>query len=314
MAITNELHKVLIFIADPTTILVDYDRVVLYKSTTGSSGDYQAILASAAAAATLKGLKKETFDLNGKSFKFKEDGVEKTATFTTETTAAQVAAKITTDTGVTAADDGGYIKLTSGTTGLASTIQIHESTEGGVILGFYTGAYDIGEGLWITIVGGTKLYVQDDPHSDNGYWYMTKYVNSGTLIESEFSAPFQARPLGALDPDDIIYGTGIIVDLEGNPEAGRNIVVYNRYVPTVVSNALIDGPETRIYQTDDQGLVAIPFVKGSKISVGIENTKLRRDIDVPTTGDSFDLFDQALLDDRLGITYYPIVDAERTTL
>lgn len=314
MTITNELHKVLVFVLDPDAILVDFDRIVIQKSTTGSSGDFYDILEDTAKAAALTGKKKEGFDLNGKDFKFKADGTEYTVSFTTEYSAADVATRITTVTGLTASDVGGYVKIESSTTGLTSTLEIHESTEGGVELGFYLDDFDIGEDAWITVVTGTKLYIQDDPHSDNDYWYRSYYQNSSTLVTSEPSAPFLPRPLGAVDPANIIYGTGIIADTEGNPVVGKLITVYNKFVPTVVGGALIDGPETKIYETDEQGIITIPLVHGSRISIGIEDTKLRRDIDVPTSGDSFDLLDESLLDDRLGITYYPIVDGERTTL
>jgi hypothetical protein len=317
MAITDELHKVLILVPDPDTVLLDFDRISVYKSTTGSSGDYQEILKETAAAATLVGAKKEGFsNLDGTDFKFEANGVEKTASFTTEYTAAEVAARIIADTGVTAADDSGYVRLTSSGTGFSSTLKIHESSEGGVELGFYSGDYDIGEELWIVVASGTKLYILDDEHGDNDYWYKYEFVNSSTYVRSEESAPFQAQPLGALDPSNIVYGVGYIADTEGNPVAGKTLVLYNRFVPTIVGGMLIDGPETVHYQTDDIGLISIPLVKGSKISIGIEDTKLRRDIDVPTgaTAESFDLFSASLLDDRLGIVYYPIVDAERTTL
>jgi hypothetical protein len=315
MAITNSLRKVLIFVPDPDAILLNFDKISLLKSTTGTSGDYTEILKSIATAATLKGTKSEGFpNLAGKDFKFEVDGTEYSMTFATAYTAAEAAAEIVLATGQIANDDGGKVRITSSSTGLLSTVEIHESTEGGVELGFYLGAHDIGEDPWITVVSGTKLYVLDDPHGDDSYWYKTEYVNSTTLVRSDESAPFQARPLGALPPSDLIYGVGYLADTEGNPAVDKMVVLYNRYVPTVVSGVLIDGPETRIYRSDSLGLVAIPLVHGSKVSVGIEGTKLRRDIDVPDTGDSFDLFDQSLLDDRLGIAYYPIVDAERTTL
>ena len=314
MSITHELHKVLVFVPDPTATMVDYDKISLLKSITGSSGDFQEILKTAAAAASLKGANPQTFDLNGKDFKFSVDGTEYSVTFGAQVTAVDAAAEIVLQTGQIATPDGDYVRINSGTTGLSSTVEIETSTEGGVELGFYLDDYDIGEDPWIDLVGGTKLYVQDDPHSDNDYWYKYQFVNSGTLVRSELSVPFRPRPLGAIDPTYLIYGTGVLADLEGNPVVGKNIVVYNRYVPTVVGGALLDGPETVLYETDEQGLIAIPFVQGSQVSIGIEDTKLRRDIDVPTTGDSFDLFDASLLDDRLGITYYPIADGERITL
>ena len=315
MTLTNEPHKVLVFVPDPTATLVDFDRILIQKSTTGTSGDYQDLLWVSAQPAELTGTKKEGFNgLNGKDFTFKADGVEYTVSFTTEYSAADVATRINAVTGLPVNDAGGYVRIQSGTSGMSSTLEIHESSEAGVILGFYSGTYDQGRDLWTTIVAGTRLYTITDPHSDNDYWYRYIFVNSTTYARSEESAPFNARPLGAIDPSYLIYGTGVIADLEGNPVAGKKIVVYNRYVPTVVDGALLDGPEAVIYETDEQGLIAIPFIHGSKVSIGIEDTKLRRDVDVPTSGDSFDLLDQSVLDDRLGITYYPIVDGERTTL
>jgi len=313
--ITNELHKVLIFVVDPAAILADYDSIIVFKSVTGPSGAFQAMLSSLARAAELIGTKKEGFSLNGKELRFTADGgVESSVFFTTEVSAADVAAKIVSATGLLANDQGGYVRIRSGTSGLTSTMQVETSSDGGVELGFYKGVWDVGEGQWLSLSPTQKLYILDDPHSSDDYWYKYIFINSSTGSYSVPSAPFMARPVGALDPTNIIYGTGVIVDLEGNPVEGKRIVVYNRFVPKVVSGALIDGPQTKIYETDEQGLVAIPFVHGSKVSIGIEDTKLRRDIDVPDSGDAFNLLDESLLDDRLGIEYYPIVDGERTTL
>ena len=314
MAVTSELHKVLIFVVDPDSTLVNFDKITVFKSTTGNSGDYYEILKASPVAAALLGDKQEMFDVSGKDFKFEVDGTEYTMTFGAVSTAVAVAADIVLKTGQIATDDGGRIRITSGTTGLASTVEIIESTEGGVALGMYLGDYDVGEGQWDSVVSGTRLYSLDDPHSANDYWYKVRYVNSATLIVSDFLAPFQARPSGAIDPSEIIYGVGYVADTEGNPVADKAIVVYNKFIPNVVDGKLVDGPQTKTYYTDELGLIAIPLVKGISIAIGVEDTKLRRDIEVPTTGDSFDLFDQALLDDRLGIAYYPIIDAERTTL
>ena len=314
MAITSELHKVLIFVDDPDAILVNFDKITVFKSTTGNSGDYYEILESVAAAASLLGSKQELFDVSGKEFKFEVDGTEYTMTFGAVSTAVDVAADIVLQTGQVATADSGKIRITSGTTGLASTVEITESTEGGVAIGMYLGDHDVGEGQWIDVVSGTKLYILDDPHSANDYWYKVRYVNSTTLVTSDFLAPFMPRPSGSIDPSEIIYGVGYIADTEGNPVADKAIVVYNKFIPNVVDGKLVDGPQTKTYYTDEQGLVAIPLVKGISIAIGVEDTKLRRDIEVPDTGDSFDLFDQSLLDDRLGIAYYPIIDAERTTL
>lgn len=314
MAVTNELHKVLVFVADPDAILLDYDKITVFKSTTGNSGDYSEILKAAPVPASLLGSKQELFDVDGKEFKFSVDGTEYTMTFGAVSTAVDVAADIVLKTSQIATNDGGKIRITSASTGLSSTVEIETSTEGGVALGMYLGDYDIGEGQWIDVVSGTRLYILDDPHSANGYWYKVRYVNSATSVVSDFLAPFQARPSGAIDPSEIIYGVGYVADTEGNPVAGKAIVVYNKFVPRAVSGRLVDGPEIRSYLTDSLGLVAIPLVRGISIAIGVESTKLRRDIEVPTTGDSFDLFDQTLLDDRLGIAYYPIIDAERTVL
>jgi hypothetical protein len=307
----------LVFVPDPDTVLVDYDKITLYKSTTGTSGDYYEILKTAALPGSLLGTKKESFDLNGKEFKFSVDGTEYSMTFGAQISATDAAAEIVLQTGQVASNDGGYVRINSSSTGLSSTVSIDTSTEGGVELGMYLDAHDIGEGAWISLVGApnpVKLYIQDDPNSDNDYWYKYQFVNSTTLVTNAISVAFRPQPLGAIDPTNLIYGTGVIADTEGNPVANKKIVVYNRFIPTVVAGALVDGSETSIYETDEQGLISIPFVHGSKITIGIEDTKLRRDIDVPTTGDSFDLFDETLLDDRLGISYYPIVDGERTVI
>lgn len=312
MAITNSLTKVSIVVKDIATIIATYDRIRLYKSTTGVSGSYSEITASSAQGATLTGNKKEPFVLNGKDFEIEIDGTDESFTFGAVITAADAAAAITANTSATAVDSGGFVQITSPTTGTVSTLQFTSASEGAVALGLYQGDNDYGEEAWPTLVGGTKLYTVDDYQGSADYWYKYRFYATGTGTYSDYSAAFQGQEEGALDPAYIIYGTGYVVDMDGTPLENKKIYVYNRFIPNIVDSKLVAG-ERAEYTTESDGWVLIPFVKGSKVTIAIEDTSFTRDIDVPDTGDTFDLMTTDI-QDSIGIVSYELTDATRTTI
>lgn len=312
MPITSSLTRVGIVVADIATVILTYDKLRLYKSITGASGTYSEITALAAVASTLTGARREPFVLSGKEIAIEIDGTEETYTFGAITTAAAAAAAITANTSATAVDSGGYVKITSPTTGTSSTLQFASSSEGGVALGFYLGDNDYGEEAWPTLAGGTKLYTVNDYQGDSSYWYKYRFYHTGTSALSDYSAPFQGQEEGAIDPAYIIYGTGSLVDNDGTPLANKKVFIYNRFIPNVVGSKLVAG-ERAEYLTEEDGSVIIPLVMGSKITMAIEDTSFIREIDVPSSGDTFDLMTTDI-QDALGIVAYDLTDATRTTI
>uniref|UniRef100_A0A7C3SNE5 Uncharacterized protein n=1 Tax=Dictyoglomus turgidum TaxID=513050 RepID=A0A7C3SNE5_9BACT len=306
--ITNKQVTVLVFVPDST----GYDKLCISKSIDGPYGVYFD-LTSGSAGATLLSRRKENFSLSGKEFKIVVNGISYSFTFGSEQSASSVAGRINNEiTTVIATAESGYVRITTKDTGLGTTLEIQESSEAGVVLGFYEGDWDVGEMDKIALVSGQKLYSFTDPNGDSTFYYKYRLYNSTTGIYSDFSIPFTAMGYGAIDPANIIFGYTKIIDSSGNPVANRAIKVDIKEVGKVDSAIFSRMTNPLWYYTDDAGEVNIPLIKGSQISIAIENTRLVREFTVPETGDSFDLLDPSLVQDKFGVSYYHIVDSERT--
>ena len=312
MTITSKLTNVQIVVRDIATVVASYDKIRLYRSTTGASGTYTEITAVAAAAATMTGVRKEPFTLSGKEFAVEVDGAEETHTFTAIITAAAAASEITANTSLVAIDASGYVQITSPTTTTASTIEFAAASAGAVALGFYEEDNDHGEEVWPSLVGGTFVYTVTDYQGSSDYWYKTKYYNTTSGVYSDYSGAFQGMEAGSLEPTDIIYGTGYLVDMDGTPLENTKVFIYNRFVPTIVSSKVVSGTR-QVYTTEADGWVQVPLVHGARITMSIEGTKMVRDIDVPSTGTTFDLMTTDI-QDSIGIVSYDLTDATRTTI
>lgn len=309
--ITNIQGKILVFLFSNNDLMAaGYDFLCIEKSFNGISGTYTEITSPAAAGATLLSAKKQNYSLNGLDLIFEADGTEYTASFTVEASAAQVAAKITADTTIPAVADGEYVRITSPTSGLNSSLELTKSTAGGSEIGFYNGDWDIGEIIRVLLVADQKKYFLTDYHCSDDYFYRWRLFNSTAGNYSTYSAPFQARDDAGVDPSSLIYGVCSLMSTEGTPMSGVAIVVTHKQL-TAAGSKVIDGYRA-VYYTDDNGNVFIPFVKKSKVSVAVENTRLVRDITVPDTGDSFDLFSPAIQEyDRWSIAVYSLPDLLR---
>ncbi len=312
--ITNKEGTVVVFLKDIATFVDSYDKLLIYKSINGVSGNFYEITGQAAAGATLLGRKSESFDLNGKTFTFSCDGAAYSVSFTTEKTASEVADTINSQVSeITASVEDGKVRLTSNTTGLNSTLEIVSSSDGGVTLGFYEGDWDIGEAARMNLASDTKLYILIDYHSSSDWWYKYRLYSTTKGTYSDFSPPFQARPYSAIDVNYLIFGTVALADSEGKALASRAVKV------TVIDSKEIDdiivsAGTSYVYYTDSDGNAEIPLIKGSRVSVAVEGTRLVREFDVPSTGDSFSIFDPSLVEyDSFGIATYNIPDAERTS-
>jgi len=309
--ITGVQGTACVFLRNNNDLMASYDRLLLYKSYNGASGAYSEVTAAAAAAATITGTKKELFSLSGLEFKFWADGVEYSVTFGAEDTAAVVGAKILADTGIQANDDGsGRVQIVSPTTGLSSTLEVQESTEAGVVLGFAADDYDIGEAARIALVTDQLIYSWVDYNCADSYFYKYRLYSTATLTYSDFSIPFIARPYDSVPVANLIYGTLQLMDSEGKPLEGKLVTVQYRRLGAVGAK-VINGPMYSYY-TDAAGAVDVPLVKESEIRVAVEGTRMVRDVQVPSTGSSFSLFDPAVQEfDALGIASYNAPDLTR---
>lgn len=291
-----------------------FDTIRVWRSETGEAGVYSLITADTAEAATVLGTVLSPFTVNGKTLTFKVDeGAEQTVTFASpDPVAAQfLLDEINTQaTGATATEEGGALRLSSDTTGTASTLEITGGsalTDLGLSVGTVTG-----KDAHVDLQVGVDTYYYDDESWADGYFYKTQYYNSTNGSFSDLSDPREGGVGTIVSSTDLILATIDMADLEGKPLAEQTIVFNLVPSPLLeVTDIAILGPAIEV-ETDSLGHAEVSLVRGALVDVVFIGTGVVRRITVPTTGTSFDLMGAvASADDNFQIQVPDIPQAIR---
>jgi hypothetical protein len=307
--------KLTIYVSNLSNVMGLFDKIQVWRSTTGESGVYTEITASSDVAASLLGSATGPFSLNGKTLKVKVDGAaEQTCTFVSADPIAieDVVSELNQQlSDLTASESGGKVLLTSDRTGTVSTLEI---TGGTALtdLGFTSGQYDNGEDERISLVVGQSDYQYDDQSGDPDNYYKVRYYNSGTGTFSSFGDPVKGDIGTIIGPTDMIKAYCTLAKPDGKPLEGTRISFYNVYTPPLqVGDITVLGKEVEM-ETDQAGYAEILLVKGAVLDVTIVGTSLCRRITVPTAGTEFNLFSAiAVADDIFQIQIPDIPEAVR---
>lgn len=318
--VTNQPIQVAYFIADIATAIVTYDRIRWYRSRTGSDGLFEAATAASVAAASITGTALTPHAVNGKTLSFKVNGVTQVDVDFTDpdpVTTTQVIAAITSATSlVVASDASGAVKLTTVATGSGASIEIL-SSDAAAYLGFTAGDGVVGLDADTTLVSGTHEYFYTDQNSDESFWYEAELFNSSTADTAGLSVPFPADQIQSVPKSATIVGFVRLVDMAGKPISGRTVAFYNSAMPNTVTVSSTDYSVARQYMTvdtDSEGYAEFRLLRGIQVDVNIVGTGFTRRIQIPSTGDSFNLFDSSLVvTDEFGIQEPDIDFAVRTS-
>jgi hypothetical protein len=258
--------------------------------------------------------------ISGKTLTFKANGVASVSvTFAAAdpVTTAQAATAINAATPfVVASDDGGYLRLTTVTTGSLASIEITGGSAA-PFLGLAVGAGAVGKDADTILVSGTHEYFYTDQNSDREFWYRVEFLNSTTAQTTGLGVPFPANQARKLSASKTIVGYVRLSDLSGYPIEGRRVTFANVFLPNTVIDQNTRWGIFRHYaqmETDRNGYAEIRLIRGAQLDISIDGTGFVRRILVPSTGDVVDLLDPILVvQDEFGIQEPQIDFAIRTT-
>jgi len=317
--VTNQPIQLSYFVQDIASALLTYNRIRWYRSRTGQYGIYEQATADLPAVASIKGTAATPHQINGKTLTLKVNGVSTVnVTFADPdpVTTAQAAAAISAATPLlTAVDDGGYLKISTVTTGSSASVEALESAAA-AFLGL-TGAAAVGQDQDTILVGGTHEYFYTDQNSDRDFWYRVEFRHNVTLKTTGVGVPFPANQAQKIPTSKTIVGYVRLADLSGYAIEQRRITFANPFLPNTVVDQTRRWGIFRHYaqiETDRNGYAEIRLIRGMSVDISIDGTGFVRRILVPSTGDVVDLLDPALVvQDEFGIQEPQIDFAIRTT-
>lgn len=308
------------FISNIASAMATYDRLRWWRGRTGADGTFEAATADAVAPASMLGTALTPHALNGRVFKFRVNGTtEVSVTFTgaDPVSTAQAVAEIDSATAlVTPVDDGGYLRLTTVATGSGASIEILDG-DANSFLGFEEGLGAVGLDLDTPLVSGTHEYFYTDQNSDLEYWYKAELYSSTTAATTGQGVPWPADQAQAVPRSNTIVCFLQISDMSGRAISGRRVIIANTFLPNQVVSGGVRWGVFRHYDkvvTDRNGYAEVRLLRGMSLDLHVEGTSFTRRITIPSTGDSVDLLDPALVsEDEFGIQEPNIDFAIRTS-
>jgi hypothetical protein len=308
------------FVADIATALTTYNRLRWHRSRTGQYGVYEAATGTAATSAAVTGTRLTPHQISGLTLKFRVDGTtDETITFADPdpVTTAQAVIEINNATAlVTASDAGGYLVLTSATTGSDSSVEIQDGTAN-AFLGFVEGQGAVGLDVDTTLVAGTHEYFWIDNNSSTDFWYRAEFFHTGTAKTTGLGVPFIGDQAVTVSKSRTLVAYIRLADLSGNPVPGRRITLSNVFVPNLVADQTYNWGVFRGHSTvctDRNGYAELRLLRGMVLDLSVDGSNFVRRITIPLTGDSVDLLDAALVTaDEFGIQEQNVDFAVRTS-
>lgn len=306
-------------IADLTTALATYNRMRWYRSRTGENGSFEAATAATAQVATLR-CDPEPHALEGKELSLRVNGATTvTLTFvsTDPVTSAEAAAEIELATGLlNAVDDDGVLVITTALTGSAASIEVLES-DAAPYLGLVVGSAVVGQDADTVIASPTNQYFYTDQNSHEDFYYRVELRHNVNPVISPASIAFPATRAAGVPRSETVPCFVRLTDMTGLPLVGRTVSLYNAFIPNSVTAS---NKTWRIFReaidlvTDANGYAETRLLRGLVIDVNLGGTGIVRRIQIPSTGDSIDLFDASLVtEDEFGIQEPTIDWAIRTS-
>jgi hypothetical protein len=150
------------------------------------------------------------------------------------------------------------------------------------LLGLSADTVAFGKDAHPALVSGLERYTFNDVRGSRSYFYKTRFRGTALNIVSAFSRPVQpAQETVAVSADDLICGQLFLIGMDGAPLKNVAVDVHNRYPSQLVGGRLLGGGILNA-STDETGKVEFFLVRGAQVTVAIENTRIARDITVPT--------------------------------
>jgi hypothetical protein len=267
-----------------------YLSIEIHRSV-DQGNSYQEVTADTATAATLASAKAlTTFRVGGRLLKLQVDGgPEASIDFSSLIdfwSAAQVAARINEVVAGLASANDDVVTLASSTTGRASSLRINycDSED----LGWVAGQVALGKGPRVALVSGQYLYAFSDVAGGPTDRYKWRFSASGQNPVSTFSEPILGSTAPLLDSSKLSIATATFIGLDGRPRPTTLILAAQTTSAQSIDGLFLGEGSSRTVQTDENGFLQCPLVRGMRVMMAVEGTRFIREFIVPNT-DSFDL-------------------------
>lgn len=318
--VTNQPLPQVYLVVDIDAALLTYNRIRWYRGREGTDGAFEAATAATVQPATLLGTALTPHQLNGKTLKLRVNGntdVDVTFADPDPVTSVQAAAAIDAASAlITAADEGGKVRITTVATGTGAALEVLES-DAAPYLGFLIGAAAVGLGADVALSAGVHEYAFTDQNSHPDFYYKVELRHNATSAVSPLSIA-----LPSTRPDAVPYSETIacfirLAGHDGKPLCRRTISVHNVNMPNrVTSGPLLWGifRNSISMQTDLSGMATTRLIRGSTVDISVVGAGFTRRVTIPDTGDLVDLLDPDLAtDDEFEIQEFNVDFAIRTS-
>lgn len=308
-----------IYVADADDLIgLGLDSIV-WQRATSEDGTYVDLTATAATAATLTGTVAQTFNISGETFIASINGVTYTVTFTgtDPLTISDVVSQCNSVfPGTPASDEGGKLKLTTGSTGTSETLVIGDGTANS-ILGFDEDDSSIGKEAYVALAGGQTVYSFTDESGDPDYWYRYRFIEDATDGYTPWRYPGQGYQASPVAVSKLCWGYVKVVDTGGTAYSDVELLVVNVASADGVAVTGVDhnilGPRITA-TTDDAGEAGVWLLRGSIVDISIEGTGLVRRVTIPDAA-TVNLLDSSIADDDIfSVQTFDIPEAIRRSL
>lgn len=265
-----------------------YTRIEIFQSI-DQGNSYQEVTASAVQAAVLDSLSGNFFQMGGRLLKLRVNGgPEQSISFSSLIqywTPTQVANRINEVITSLATVVGTSVRLTSPTTGRASSIEVTYNDASD--LGWTTGQVTYGKAARIALIGGVLLYSFTDQAGRVDDRYKWRFSANGVNPISDFSPVVSGQVAPLVDPSLLSVATARFFDETGQPRKVRLIVGVDS-APQSVGSVFVGRDQPLLVDSGDDGYLQFSLVRGAKVRVAIEGTAYIREFTVPNST-TFDL-------------------------
>lgn len=327
---TSEAIKLDILATD-STLFDSYDRIEVWKSTTGEGGIYFELTSGSYEPARLPIYADSPPDSQpsgpnvfvvGSSIVFSVNQrglIQVTFSGTDPLTYLQVAQQITDQSSgnlLGYITDLGLLAVQTILSGVNALLSVKTLTDKAVNLRLYPGTSSQGKDARLTLTSGTSRYAFNDPFGSSTYFYKIRFRNSFSGSVSEFSLPQGVRTRSGVDSSNLVSGIADLVQSDGRPLINQAVSLHSEADGSLIDGRFLAGTDVSKL-TDINGHVEFVLVRGQKFTVSVPGTSLYREITAPIDPavQVFNLFDPDIAsDDVFKVSIPKIVVAERRSL
>jgi hypothetical protein len=170
------------------------------------------------------------------------------------------------------------------------------------------GSLAYGQDARIVLANTQEQYIFIDGNGSAEFYYKTRFFNSANQLTSDYSLPFQGPQAPGLPQLSLVLCYVDLVDLQGNPYANQEVLVYSEFSGTQVGAQTVTGGSQKLL-TDVTGHAQLLLPRGLSVTVSIPGTSLARDFVVPTDPavQSISMLDPAVGKDDLFTVQKPCI-------